>query len=192
MTPMLVIASLLGILSTGNAQADRDRAVQMATDALSRVLKVAPESIQLVSIEPVDWPNSSLGCPKPDMAYLPAIVPGFRVRLSVGDRQHEVHTGAGRAIVCGQSGESAESSRFRTITPALAAADRAKEHLASALKVKPEDVAIGRVRKWDASDRACDPPKGTIVKGETFLVELKRGATTHRYRATPEAAWACR
>ncbi len=192
MTRLIVLACVLGMLEGGDVQADRDQAVRMAIETLSSWLKVAPDAIQLVSVEPVDWPNSSLGCPKPDMAYLPVIVPGFRVRLAVGDRQREVHTGKGRALVCGTEAGTAPPSRSRSITPALAAADRARRHLASALELKPEELTIARIRPWRAAERPCNPPEGTAVDGETFVVELKRGAMTYRYRATAEIAWACK
>lgn len=192
MTRILLLACVLGVFHAGEMQTERDQAVRMATNALASVLKIAPEKIHLVSAEPVDWPNSSLGCPKPDMAYLPVIIPGFRVRLAFGDRQYELHTGSGRAILCDDAAGPAAPSRSRTITPALAAADRAKQHLASALKVKPDEVSVGRVRAWLSTEAPCNPPGGTTVDGETFSVELKSGTTTYRYRATPDVAWACK
>jgi len=188
----VVLACVLGMFSGGDLQEDRDQAIRLATDALSRVLKVGPDKIQLVSAEAVDWPNSSLGCPKSDMAYLPVIVPGFRVRLAVGDRQHAVHTGSGRAIVCDDAARGTPSSESGGLTPPLAAADRARRHLATELHVKAEDIIVGRVDPWRSSERACDPPKGTTIEGDTFSVELKRGTKTYRYRATAQVAWACK
>ncbi len=192
MTRFIALACVFGVIQVGAQQADRDQAVRTAISALSSSLKVAPDKVQLVSAEPVDWPNSSLGCPKPGMSYMQVIVPGFRVRLAVGDRQHEVHTGRGQAIVCDAAADPAAPPRSPAVKPGIAAADRAKQHLATTLGVKADDVSIGPIRTWRATDPPCAPPAGTTADGETFAVELKRGTTTFRYRATPDAAWACK
>ena len=39
------------------------------TAAIADDLGVPPDAVQVVSIEPRDWPDSSLGCPQPDMLY---------------------------------------------------------------------------------------------------------------------------
>jgi hypothetical protein len=99
MAGLLLLVSVLG-MSSGIVQPERDRAIRLATETLARHLDVAADKIRLVRAEAVDWPNSSLGCPKEGMSYMQVIVPGFRVRLAVGDREHAVHTGGNRAIVC--------------------------------------------------------------------------------------------
>jgi hypothetical protein len=104
MRSMVGLAAVLIVLAAlgGDAmQADREHAVQLAIDTLSKHLKVETSAIRLISAEEVDWPDSSLGCPEKGMVYMQVITPGFRVRLEAGDRQYEVHTGRGRAVVCG-------------------------------------------------------------------------------------------
>jgi hypothetical protein len=190
MTRMVLLACVLGLSDVIVAQSPRDEAVRMATEALSTLLEAAPDTIRLVSVEEVEWSDSSLGCPERGMAYLPAIVPGFRVRLAVGDRYHQVHTGGGRAIVC-RSGAPSSNSRS-PMTPARAAADRARRHLATTLGLTADDVRVMRVRQWRSGERPCDAPDGTTIEGETFAVDLQRGRTTYRYRATSDVAWACK
>jgi hypothetical protein len=52
--------------------------------------------------EPVDWPDTALGCPEPGRAYAQVITPGYRVVVQAGAQVLEVHTDeAGRAVVCG-------------------------------------------------------------------------------------------
>ena len=46
----------------------------------------------LVALEPVDWPNTSLGCPEPDMLYAQVITPGFRLVFEYEGQQYEYHT----------------------------------------------------------------------------------------------------
>jgi hypothetical protein len=43
---------------------------------------IAPAAIGLISAAPVDWPDGSLGCPKPGVDYIQVIVPGYLVVVS--------------------------------------------------------------------------------------------------------------
>ncbi len=66
--------------------------VTRAIDDLAATTSVDPASISLVSIEPVEWPDASLGCPQPDMMYAQMLTPGYRIVLSTGDETVEYHT----------------------------------------------------------------------------------------------------
>ncbi|MGQ9583992.1 MAG: hypothetical protein ACUVXG_01155 [Anaerolineae bacterium] len=79
---------------------DKERSVALCTAHLSERLAVPPEKIQVLKAEPVDWPDTSLGCPEPGMMYAQVITPGFRVSLQVGDRIYEYHTDGKRAVTC--------------------------------------------------------------------------------------------
>ncbi len=60
-------------------------------DAASR-LGVSPDQVIIVAIEPVDWPDTSLGCPKEGEFYAQVITPGYRVIVATSDRRLEYHT----------------------------------------------------------------------------------------------------
>lgn len=47
----------------------------------------------LVSAERVTWPDGSLGCPRPGMAYTMALVPGYRIRIRSGAAILDYHAG---------------------------------------------------------------------------------------------------
>jgi hypothetical protein len=70
---------------------------------LAQRLNLAEGQIALVHAEAVDWPNSSLGCPQPGMAYLQVITPGYRLVLAAGavsaEFRAEYHTDAGGRFV---------------------------------------------------------------------------------------------
>lgn len=63
-----------------------------ATSDLAQYLNVDPGAIEVVSIEAVEWPDSSLGCPRPGQSYLTVITPGFKITLQVHGREFEYHT----------------------------------------------------------------------------------------------------
>jgi hypothetical protein len=67
-------------------------------------LGVAPEEVTVVSVEPVEWSDGSLGCPQPGQMYVQVITPGYRFVLEVAGRRYEVHTDAradGAIVFCG-------------------------------------------------------------------------------------------
>ena len=62
-------------------------------------LGVPPESVQLITFEPREWPDSSLGCPQPDMLYAQVVTPGYLVVVEVEGEQIEYHTDKRGTIV---------------------------------------------------------------------------------------------
>jgi hypothetical protein len=63
-------------------------AVQFAADELD----VDPASIQVISVDGVDWNNSCLGAAAPGEMCMEVITPGYRVLLDVDGKEVAVHT----------------------------------------------------------------------------------------------------
>jgi len=82
---------------------DTERAVALlAIDTLAADLKVAREGIELDTVRAVEWRDSSLGCPRPGVAYRDVINPGHRVTLRVDGQIHVVHESRNQAFICRQ------------------------------------------------------------------------------------------
>jgi len=78
-----------------------EQVVALARRDLAQRLKRTEATIQVASIEAVDWSDASLGCPEPGMAYAQVITPGYRLILTVNGERHEYHTDQGqRAFYC--------------------------------------------------------------------------------------------
>jgi len=75
-------------------------AAQLAIDTLAADLGIAPESIEVDTVRAVEWRDSSIGCPRPGMAYLDVITPGYKVTLRANGQIHVVHEAGNRAMVC--------------------------------------------------------------------------------------------
>ena len=88
---VLVTAVLATCIATG-ALAEHPRPVQKAVDHLADELGVLAVDVQVVAVEQVTWPDSSLGLPQPGEAYLTVLTPGYRVQLSVAGEQFVYHT----------------------------------------------------------------------------------------------------
>lgn len=80
-------------------------AVRLAKEDLARRLEVSPEAIEVLSVEAVDWPDTSLGCPQPGMMYAQVITPGFRVLLKAEGESYEYHAArATQVVLCSPAG----------------------------------------------------------------------------------------
>lgn len=59
---------------------------------LAQRLSTSVDQINVVESEPVEWSDSSLGCPQPDMFYMQVITPGYRIVLDANGQQYEYHS----------------------------------------------------------------------------------------------------
>ncbi len=58
-------------------------------------------AITLLRGTAVEWNDSALGCPQPDMAYLQVITPGYQVVLQAGQQTYDYHTDTrGYFVLC--------------------------------------------------------------------------------------------
>lgn len=64
---------------------------QAQTDLASR-LDIKINEITLLDAQPVNWSDSSLGCPQPEMMYAQVITPGYQIMLAVNERSYAYHT----------------------------------------------------------------------------------------------------
>ena len=71
-------------------------AVEQAKADLALRLSVSPAEIDVVSVQPMTWTDSSMGCPQPDMAYLQVLVEGFLIELSHAGQFYRYHSGGGQ------------------------------------------------------------------------------------------------
>jgi hypothetical protein len=60
---------------------------------------VAEDEIAVVSVEWMQWRDSSLGCPREGMMYLQVITAGYLIRLEADGSLYEFHTNTGETVV---------------------------------------------------------------------------------------------
>jgi hypothetical protein len=88
---VLSCAALLGGPAFAQGQEPPPESVtNAALDAASAYLRVDPEDLMLVMFAQRDWPDSSIGCPQPGMAYSQIITPGYIVTVDTYDMVTEV------------------------------------------------------------------------------------------------------
>ena len=72
------------------------RLVDLAIEDAVQRFSVEADDIKVVSAEFVTWPDTSAGCPRPDMQYMQAIVNGSRIVLMTPDQKLNYHSGGNR------------------------------------------------------------------------------------------------
>lgn len=97
----LLVAALFALNATAQIPNDeyrtaKQRALQVAADHLD----VSAAQLQLIDLQPAQWQDSSLGCPKPGRRYLPSIESGYRAVVRYDKQQYRVHLGENEGVVC--------------------------------------------------------------------------------------------
>lgn len=89
------------MVSPATPDPSAEKMVTLAKEHLSRKLGIAVEKISLFDVEPVQWPDGSLGCPRSGMIYTQAVTPGFRISLEATGQVFSYHTdSANQVILC--------------------------------------------------------------------------------------------
>lgn len=74
--------------------------VELSARDAAKYLAVDVEALQLVSLVMVDWPDSSIGCPKPNADYADILTPGYRMVFRAGDETLIYHTSIRQVTRC--------------------------------------------------------------------------------------------
>ena len=184
--PLTLAATLMGMLATGGCAAsgpdledaklisgsgkiepmngEATDVAMLAANVLAESLNVAIDNVSVDSVRPIDWRDSSIGCPQPGEAYGQVITPGHKVALRVDGRMHVVHEANGRAFVCRNKNRVADltsSAEFVWAKQALIA----RKSLADTLGVDVRDIRVNSARRMTWSDTGMGCPGPTDAAG---------------------------
>jgi hypothetical protein len=79
---------------------DEEHCIDLAKKTLVEKLNLNLDLIEVISIQELEWPDTSLGCPEKGVFYISVLVPGFKVVLEANGQEYDVHIGDGRAVIC--------------------------------------------------------------------------------------------
>jgi hypothetical protein len=138
---------------------------------LSAELDVATDRIEIVSARPVEWPDTSLGCPQSGEAYAEVITSGYAVVLEVEGERFEIHTDetGDQIVICG--GTDLEPTQPPTPTDLPDAVEAAAAYVAAELGAPADDVSVVSYETvdWPSSALGCPQP------GEAYLQVITPG-----------------
>ncbi len=72
----------------------------LAQRRLAQELDLPQRRVQLVTMQPYVWADTSLGCPALEQTYTARPIDGYRIVVSVGETQYAFHTDSERIIPC--------------------------------------------------------------------------------------------
>lgn len=91
---LLVLTTLIGFAMQSTSasipeelQATARRAVDLAATRLG----IESATITISTAVAVTWPNGALGCPRQEINYTQALVPGYRIELEIAGLIHHYH-----------------------------------------------------------------------------------------------------
>ena len=103
-TPMKPSAPPTALPGSRAVQPDTDpvalQETNAAIDDLSKRTGIPKSDIKVVSVEAVQWPDTSLGCPQPDKMYAQVVVPGYRIILEAGGQTYDYHSAGAGVGLC--------------------------------------------------------------------------------------------
>lgn len=151
-----------------------------ALEDLSTRLGIPAERIDVAEVKEVDWPDTSLGCPRPGMAYAQVITNGMQVILEAEGKSYDYHGRAPQDLfLCLPGGPAApaeppaEADRGASLLDAEAQAmvNTVTDDLARTLGVSPDEIEVVSVEEvmWRSSALGCEKP------GEMYLQVITPG-----------------
>jgi hypothetical protein len=178
-----------------DTSADGQRSVaNLAIDTLAEDLKISKDAITVESVTEVDWRNSSLGCPKPGMAYLDVITSGHKVTLSANGQVYNVHEADNKAFVCklpSLAGGMAPKPELAYGRQMLTA----QKDLARRLGVPVQEIRPGGAMRmtWENAALGCPQPGMQYAEVETdgWRLTLKHGQREYTYHADDHHSFPC-
>jgi len=188
-TALLSLALLSGPLSAMNEA--ETQASEIAYTTLANQLGVPKSEISTIRLSRFNWPNSALGCPKPGVVYMQAVVPGYLALLKHGKRQYRIHIGNGRGIICKL--ETVPLKLDEIILDSIK--QKSIDDLADKLSVDPDGINVIEAEKitWHDSNFECPSTSTTAVKRDIrgYRLILEHRDRQYEYRASRSSVSPC-
>jgi hypothetical protein len=161
--------------------------VQVALTNLSTQLEIPADEIQVLAVEEVTWPDSSLGCGEPGSAYLQVLTPGYRVELGTERGQYVFHTDNKQTVIlCKEGLVNKKSDSPGVIESGLEPfVNQAVADLVNRVGVKAEEILVQEAKSmvWPDAGLGCPQPGMSYkqVQEEGYLIQLVIGKQTYAY-----------
>lgn len=169
-------------------------AARLAIDVLASDLGISPDEIEVDSVRAIEWRDSSLGCPKPGVAYRDVITPGFKVILRVSKEIHVVHQAGNRAFRCEQN-KNLGGMTARGDLSFGAQLIAARRDLAARLGVSERDIKFvaAESRMFNDASLGCPEPGMQYAQAQVngWVLTFQRGERLFTYHADDDRAVPC-
>lgn len=172
-------------------QSSKEEIAASLKQDLAAELDVAPETLNLISIEAVEWPNASLGCPQPGKMYAQVITPGWRLILEdKASNRYDVRAPkAGESfIIC--EGKPAEPTPPEAKKAPASVIDAAKRLVAERKGIAEEILTVEQAEavEWNNACLGCARPDEMCLTVITpgYRLVLRAGDTVYEVHTDQE------
>jgi hypothetical protein len=131
---------------------------------VATALGIATAATQVINSVPRDFPDASLGCPQPDMAYAQVITPGFQVLVEADGRRFDVRVAGTAGRICYRRKALPRSGETERLSPRQLG-ESARDDLARRLALTPDAVTLINLRRLKPAEAV--PGCGEVCTGDT-------------------------
>jgi hypothetical protein len=149
---------------TDASAAGAQAAAEQARAAAAKQLHAPASEFTVVTVEPAQWSDSSLGCRKPNAMYQQVMSNGYVVVLERQGKRHHVNVAGARAVMCEPSTRLSGTVRQPMSAGGLERVTKlARQDLANRLRVDVQQIRVGNVepRHWTDDDMNCSSGGGS-------------------------------
>jgi len=165
--------------------------VEEAKKDLMERAGVDMKDITVLAATKVEWPDSSLGCPKPGMNYLMVVTPGVLIKLSAEGESYEYHGDTESVFYCEDPKPPLSSNpvaQGRVVKQAMS-------DLAQRLGIATTEIEVVEVEEiqWNDASLGCPEPDMMYAQVLTpgYRIILSAQGQEYDYRANLKAARLC-
>jgi hypothetical protein len=185
--------------SAAGAQA----AAEQARAEAAKQLRAQASEFTVVTVEPAQWSDSSLGCRKPNSMYQQVMSNGYVVVLERQGTRHHVNVAGTRAVMCEPTTRLGGTVRGPMPARGL---DRvttlARQDLANRLRLDVQHIRVANVepRHWTDDDMNCasggsslssGAPTAAAGEGSGYRLALSASGRTYFYHTDLRSVRAC-
>ena len=168
---------------------------QLAANVLADELGIPLRDITVDTVRAVEWPDSSIGCPQPEQAYMQVITPGHKITLRVGNAMHIVHEANGRAFICKMRKAPERMTGQIDLVWGQQALLARKDLAGTSRRRREPDIMVGGADETTFTDSSlgCPEPGIEYEQGnrDGFVLTLRHGSRDYTYHTDLENTIPC-
>ena len=196
----------MGLMHGAAAAAQADPGVgasgagEQARVEAARQLKAQPGEFTVVTVEPTQWSDSSLGCGKPGARAAQVMTKGYTVVLERQGERHQVNIAGKHAVMCDAATRITGTTRLPTSARGLdRVAMLARQDLAHRLRLDVAQTGVANVepRRWTDDDMNCSSGGGAAAASADqssvpgYKLELSASGRKYSYHTDLRSVRAC-
>jgi hypothetical protein len=149
---------------TDASAAGAQAAVDQARAEVAKQLRAPASEFTVVTVEPAQWSDSSLGCRKPNSMYQQVMTNGYVVVLERQGKRHHVNVAGTHAVICEPTTRLSGTVRQPMSARGLERVTTlARQDLANRLRMDLQQIRVANVepRQWTDDDMNCSSGSGS-------------------------------